>query len=426
MLGSSQNLDKPVQLVAPLPPCKVSIIVGDLSAKGAGRWGGAVRPFLLAQALKRLGCQVEILGFTDDLAAPPLPIDLVVKRFSQGIYPQFLGAASQLIRQIEGDIIYAYKTKASSFGVGLLARQWRRRPLVLDIDDWEMSWHGGDQWRYCSQGKQRYRDLIKSDGALRQPDHPVYLQRMERLTHRADGITLHTQFLKRRFGGVCIPNGKDTDTFDPNAYSYQASRQRYGLRDYRVLMFPGAPRPYKGLEDILAALELRDRPDEKLVIVGGSPYDDYDQTLRQRWSHRIIQLPRVPHYEMPSVIAAADIVVVPQQDTAAAQAQFPLKLTDGMAMAKPILTTRVGDIPEILADTGYLVAPGDVQAMAIQIEQILAHPNVAAEKGRQARQRCVEHYSLDAMATGLSTVISPLLTTKLQRAGRKLSHSGSR
>ncbi|MGA0200142.1 MAG: glycosyltransferase family 1 protein, partial [Prochlorotrichaceae cyanobacterium] len=40
---------------------KVSILVSDLSEKGAGRWGGAVRPFLLAQALQRLGVAVEIL-----------------------------------------------------------------------------------------------------------------------------------------------------------------------------------------------------------------------------------------------------------------------------------------------------------------------------------------------------------------------------
>ena len=38
-----------------------------------------------------------------------------------------------------------------------------------------------------------------------------------------------------------------------------------------------------------------------------------------------------------------------------ARAQFPLKLTDGMAMAKPVLSTRVGDILEILSDTGYIV-----------------------------------------------------------------------
>ncbi len=44
---------------------KISIIASDLSSSGAGRWGGGVRPFLLSQALKKIGCDVEILGFVD-------------------------------------------------------------------------------------------------------------------------------------------------------------------------------------------------------------------------------------------------------------------------------------------------------------------------------------------------------------------------
>ena len=44
---------------------KISIIASDLSSSGAGRWQGAVRPFLLAQAFQRLGHSVEILGFAD-------------------------------------------------------------------------------------------------------------------------------------------------------------------------------------------------------------------------------------------------------------------------------------------------------------------------------------------------------------------------
>lgn len=112
---------------------------------------------------------------------------------------------------------------------------------------------------------------------------------------------------------------------------------------------------------------------------------------------------------MPAVIAAADIVVVPQRDTPAAQAQFPLKLTDGMAMAKPILSTQVGDIPEILGDTGYLVDSDCFEQLATQIQWIFSHPQEAAIQGARARKRCVEHFSIDTMATLLSTVITQLI-----------------
>jgi glycosyltransferase involved in cell wall biosynthesis len=171
-------------------------------------------------------------------------------------------------------------------------------------------------------------------------------------------------------------------------------------------MFPGAPRPYKGVEDVLIALDRLDRDDLRLAIVGGSPYDDYDRQLQEKWGRWIIQLPRSPNHLMPEVVSAAHVVVVPQRDTPAAQAQFPLKLTDGMAMAKPILATRVGDIPQILADTGYLVEPNSPEQIARSIELIFADLDTANAKGIAARKRCIQNYSLDVMAKILAHIIN--------------------
>ncbi|MCU0525184.1 MAG: glycosyltransferase family 4 protein [Elainella sp. Prado103] len=396
----------------PIPAPKISILVSDLSSSGAGRWGGAVRPFLLAQALQQIGYPVELVGFTCDGApavqsTPELPIKTVVG----STYPSFVQSIQQLRQQIDGDILYAYKPKPSSFGVGLLDRWHTKRPLLLDIDDWELSWHGGDQWRYQPTPKQLFRDLGKANGALRQPDHPLYLGWLERWICQADAITTHTQFLQNRFGGAYVPNGKDVSLFDPQRVTGRSIKQQYGLSDYRILMFPGAPRPYKGVEDVLMALDRLNQPNLRLVIVGGSPYDDYDQQLLSQWGRWIVKLPKIPHHQMPEVIAAADVIVVPQRDSAAAQAQFPLKLTDGMAMAKPILATRVGDIPKILADTGYLVDPGSPDQLATTIEQIFANPTVATQQGQRARQRCIEYCSIETMAANLAQVLATVIPT---------------
>jgi glycosyltransferase involved in cell wall biosynthesis len=396
---------------APLPALdlKVTLVVSDLSKSGAGRWGGAVRPFLLAQALRKLGCRVKLVGFTFGETAPIAPTpDLEIVAVPGSPYPQFLKSAGALLREIHGDVIYAYKPKPTSFGVALLQKLRTKRPLILDIDDWELSWHGGEQSNYRPTPKQFARDVLKPNGALRNPDHPVYLRWMEALVSRADAVTLHTQFLQNRFGGVYVPNGKDIALFNPDHYDSPTLKQKYGLEGCRTLMFPGAPRPYKGVEDVLMALEQLNQPDLRLVIVGGSPYDDYDRQLSERWGKWIIQLPKTPHAHMPEVIAAADVIVVPQRDTPAAQAQFPLKLTDGMAMAKPILATRVGDIPRILGNTGYLVDPDSPAQLATQIEWVFADLEAAIALGKQARQRCIEHCSIEAMATCLATVMTSL------------------
>ncbi|WP_341739155.1 glycosyltransferase family 4 protein [Microcoleus sp. CAWBG640] len=380
---------------------KVSLVASDLSG------GGAIRAFLLAQVLIELNCDVEIVGFMfgKELYAIP-PHGIPVYAIPGSKYPGFLMNAQKLLKKIDGDIIYAVKPKPSSFGLSLLKKLETHRPIILDIDDWELSWFGGDEWKYRPDFKQLYRDIVKKNGQLREPDHPLYIKWMESLVSRADAVTVDTEFLKQRFGGVYLPNGKDTEMFDPAKYHPELSRQRYGLSGYKILMFPGAPRPHKGVEDVLMALEQLNEPDLRLAIVGGSPYDDYDDRLMQQWGRWIIKLPKFPVERMPEVVAAAHIVVVPQRETLTAVAQFPLKLTDGMAMAKPVLSTRVGDIPEILGGTGYLVEPNSPAQISQKIQWIFQNLTEANLQGMKARERCVEKYSIKTMAPVLSDIIA--------------------
>lgn len=89
---------------------KVSIVVSDLSSAGAGRWGGgSVRSFLLAQALQRLNYQVEILGFVFGEAAVFPQSEIQINQFIGYNYPKFLVSANQLLKRIDGDIIYAMR-----------------------------------------------------------------------------------------------------------------------------------------------------------------------------------------------------------------------------------------------------------------------------------------------------------------------------
>ena len=380
---------------------KISLVVSDLSE------GGTLRAFLLAQVLKSLNHTVEIVGFIYDkeiITAPPSGMTIVCVPGKN--YPGFLSSAKKLLQKLDGDIIYVCKPKPRSFGIGLLKKISSKCPLFLDIDDWELSWHGGYEFKYRPSVKQLYRDIFKQNGALKFPDHPLYVQWMEKLVSMADVVTVDTQFLQQRFGGIYLPNGKDTDMFNPDKYNNIASKEHYGLSKYQVLMFPGAPRPHKGVEDVLIALDKLNKPDLKLVIVGSNPYDDYDTKLIEKWGNRIIKLSKFPVETMPEVLAAADVVVVPQRKNYTTLAQFPLKLTDGMAMGKPILSTKVGDIPEILGDTGYLVEPDSPHEIAEQIKLIFDNLESAKEKGRQARKRCIEKYSVEAMKPIIESAIS--------------------
>ncbi|MBO9998145.1 MAG: glycosyltransferase [Cyanobacteria bacterium SID2] len=383
---------------------KISILAPDLSG------GGGTRAYLLAQVLKHLDMDVSVFGclFGDRLY--PLPPEGLSVRYVAGCnYPKFLTSVNQLLRDLDGDLLYAVKPRPTSFGIALLHRLVHRKPVFLDIDDWEMSWFGGDDWQYRPTPRQLARDILKPNGSLRNPEYPLYLHWMEKLVDRANAVTADTAFLQERYGGTYLPNGKDTRLFDPERFDPETSRQQYGLSGYRVLMFPGTARPHKGLEDVLTALDRLDREDFRLVLVGGREIGDgYVEHLMDKWKRWIVKLPSTPIDRMPEIVAGAHLIVVPQRDNVTARAQFPIKLTDGMAMAKPILATRVGDIPTVLDNTGFLVEPNSPDEIAEQIQWIFDNMDVADRKGQQARQRCIKDYSVDAMADILSNLIDRL------------------
>ena len=112
---------------------------------------------------------------------------------------------------------------------------------------------------------------------------------------------------------------------------------------------------------------------------------------------------------VPRYLVAADIVAVPQRATTDTLAQVPAKLVDAMALARPVVSTAVSMIPEMLAGCGRVVAPGDVAALAEAIRDLLAHPEAAEALGAAARRRCEERYSFRAARAALFPLIERLL-----------------
>jgi len=356
--------------------------------------GGMTRAYSLASALHVLDAEVEIVGaLARDEEIYPAPPDGI------NMIPVAFGPVARRVyetrRAVRGDVLYAIKPRVTSFGMAMWCRD--RRPVFLDIDDREPEFHA-EQFRGASKGtwRRRVRRRVKR---ARNLDDAAYTRWMERFVGRAAAVTANTRLLCDHFGAVHVPSAKDTSRFDPARFDADACRRSLGLDGLRVIMFPGTPRPHKGVEDALEALALLGWRDARLVLVGGREVgQDYARSLEDRYGHWMLHLPRFGVEEMPAVVAAAHVVMVPQRDTPVARAQFPMKLTDAMAMAKPIVSTRVGDIEEALDGAAWLVAPSAPAEIARALEHIFADPAEAARRGAAARQRCEQRFSATAVA----------------------------
>ena len=232
---------------------------------------------------------------------------------------------------------------------------------------------------------------------------------MERCVDRADEITVSNRFLQNRFGGELVYHCRDTSILDPGKFSPAESKHRLCLEGKKVLMFLGTPREHKGIDDLIQSMDHIRAPQAHLAIVGAGEGD------ASPGKKNVTIFPRMPFAQLGETLAAADIVIIPQRHTSDTVGQMPAKIFDAMSMAKPIISTPVSDIPEVLGGCGYLVEPGNVRKLAETADYILSHEEEAREKGRAARRRCVELYDIKKMEEKLAALVGKAAGEKRER-----------
>jgi len=379
---------------------KISILCHDLSANSI------VRTYPIAKVLQR-NYEVEVIGipFAGEVFAPyKREFDYkTIRLTTEGgklsfskteRFPGFLRAMKQLANLIEGDAIYAFKPLLPSFGVGLMAKYLKGIPLVLDIEDW-------DAEAFVHSNVRTKLTSLKLPGIL-YPKNEWQGFLLEHAVGLADQITVVSDFLKKKFGGIKLPHGADTRLFDPRRYDRARIREKWRLEEAKIVLFAGTAHAHKGVEDLVVALKAIRSPSARLMIVGKRT--PYQQELVRHGNGRIISIGPRPHSEMPQILSVADLIVLPQRNTPYAQAQVPGKVFEAMAMAKPIIATRVSDLPEILDGCGWIIQPENPSSLAKAIQHALNNPQESCEKGQKARQRCIAQYSWDSMEQTLTSI----------------------
>jgi len=369
---------------------KICLLCFDISNNSLGRAA------LLASALSNHH-EVEIIGTSKngDVWYPLRDLDIPIRMYPWSRYPAFFSTIRKMVGEMDADIFIACKLRPTSFGIALIKKWCSGKPVLVDIDDWEAGfyYHSGFFGRMG-----RFLNFSNPNGL-------PYTWLMEKLLGFANSIVVSNRFLQNRFGGSLIHHCRDTTILNPDNFDTPDIKKSLGLEENRVIMFLGTPRAHKGIDDLIQAVESLDYPDVRLVFIGAELSFDRTRNHHDSDPDRIVVLPKIPFKELPKHLAAADILVAPQRDTTDTQGQIPAKLFDAMAMAKPVVTTSVSDIPEVLGGNGYLVEPGNPDELARILKHVLDHPEEAAERGFKARQRCVEFYDIKIMEKKLLNLI---------------------
>jgi glycosyltransferase involved in cell wall biosynthesis len=159
--------------------------------------------------------------------------------------------------------------------------------------------------------------------------------------------------------------------------------------------------PVKGQEQLIRAL---DRVDATAVLVGRDLEGDgrYEDELR-----RLAKDARVVFAgyrdDVPALLAGCDVFCLPSTIEG-----LPLVVLEAMAHAKPVVATAVGGTPELVVDgeTGVLVPPGDVGALADALDGLLRDPRRAHRMGRAGLARVRAEFDAETLTARVLSLYS--------------------
>ena len=161
-----------------------------------------------------------------------------------------------------------------------------------------------------------------------------------------------------------------------------------------VILSFGLIRPYKGLEHLLEAFG---RVEGAELWVVGNPRMDVEplRALADAAPGRVRFVTRfVEDAEIPAIFRRADVVALPYLD-----AEHSGVLYTGLAFGKPLVLSAVGGFPEVAATgAARLVAPGDVEALAATLAELVGDEAARAELAAAAARAAAGPFSWDEAA----------------------------
>jgi glycosyltransferase involved in cell wall biosynthesis len=190
---------------------------------------------------------------------------------------------------------------------------------------------------------------------------------------------------------------------------------------------------FKGFRDLIAACaELKKRGIEfECEIIGDGPLrDTLQNTIAAASLEGIVRLlGALPQEDVALRLADCDVFALASiVNSEGASDILPTVILEAMAVGRPVVSTRLAAIPEMVRDgeSGLLVAPRDVDGLARALESLLRDPQVRARFSTAGRRDVEERFDVDKTAAQLLQLFEAVAVPRapLRGKSRQLRHCG--
>lgn len=266
----------------------------------------------------------------------------------------------EVAREVRPDILHAHSPVLNALPAIKVARRLGI-PLVYEIRAfWEDAAvdHGS-----TTEGSLRYRATRALETrAIRQVDHVFTICEGLRADIVARGIPASKV--------TVIPNAVDIASFQLASPPDPQLQEKWGLTGKTVVGFIGSFYAYEGLDLLLDALPelIRQRPDVRLLLVGGGPQEANlrQQAERLGLGDHVIFTGRVPHQDVGRYYDLINVLAYPRHPMRLTELVTPLKPLEAMAQGQLFVASDVGGHKELIehGKTGILFKAGDCKALS--------------------------------------------------------------
>lgn len=361
-----------------------------------------VRAWPLASALKSLGHEIEILGFIPKGKSvyQPYKDKIDYKLIEIERFRDFFLRAKDLADMATGDVIYCCKPNLGTILPSAIAScmGWRKR-LLLDVEDNEL-------WTPLIPRVTTFRQRLKSWWIIKWKILSHFITIMCRYD-----ATVVSKNLQARYGGKIVLHGPDESFFNPELPQNDSEKCKtyYNLqRSLKSVIFAGIPHYHKGFDILVDSVKQSNR--WQLVLVGDPDSPDF-LSAKEQLGERCTLIGILDNNDMPRILAAIEVVAVPQRLTDFTRFQIPAKMLEGMAMEKAVIVSNVSDLPEIVgyqsvSPRGWVVDHDSVSSLVKALADIEGDPDEARKRSINARQYFINSASASVIKDRLNDLIN--------------------
>jgi len=208
---------------------------------------------------------------------------------------------------------------------------------------------------------------------------------------------------------IRIYNGIEVERYSPALGDRDRIRTELGIDQDTVLIGAvGRLVWQKGFEFLIKSMPMviKACPNSKVLIIGDGPLKTQLMVISEKLKVKDKIIFAGFRSDIREILSAIDIIAIPSLLEG-----FPMIILEAMAMAKPIIATRIDGITEQITDgeTGLLVSSWDANGLAKAIIRLINDHNLAVRLGLKGRERVEKDFSVEKMIAETEKIYQLLL-----------------